>query len=212
MRGVLCEDKVISEERYDEAPEDGKLVIIRFIPEGGRAVAARIRVGGDGLSAPWSSSWAPSRHSHGCSNSACSCSSAESARKPDGLFPTRPSMAPRNRKPSLWSGVHEIPPGAWGTMPIVYGTHYVVPDLGAAPYTEIVGNDQYLRQLFVVGQAGLTLESLKIGETDIDSFNEVEYEVLPAGTPSTLYPRHRYRGIYRYYYETGRRAHENHRS
>tara|TARA_Y100000310_G_scaffold331890_2_gene406358 strand:+ start:1787 stop:6793 length:5007 start_codon:yes stop_codon:yes gene_type:complete len=76
-------------------------------------------------------------------------------------------------------------------IPVVLGEHRVVPALAAQPYTESIGDDQYLRQLFVVGYGPLEIDELKIGETSIDDFDDVEYEIrrgFPGEDPVTLYP------------------------
>lgn len=78
-----------------------------------------------------------------------------------------------------------------GAVPVILGTHRVVPFLAAQPYTENVGNDQYLRQLFVVGYGPVDISSIKLGETPIEHFEGVTIEVRegwPTDTPTTLYP------------------------
>ena len=59
---------------------------------------------------------------------------------------------------------------------LVLGAHRVFPDLGAAGYTEIVGDDQFLRQIFHFGLGALDVDELRIGETALGSFEEVETE------------------------------------
>ena len=61
-------------------------------------------------------------------------------------------------------------------VPKVLGKHRFVPPFGALPYTELVGDDQYLRMLFVWGYGPLNISELKIGETPIEEFDEVEIE------------------------------------
>lgn len=65
---------------------------------------------------------------------------------------------------------------AFGRVPKVLGKHRFVPPLGALPYTEIVGDDQYLRMLFIWGYGPLVISDLKIGETPIEEFDDVEIE------------------------------------
>ena len=62
-------------------------------------------------------------------------------------------------------------------IPVVLGKHRVTPFYGALPYTEDVGDDQYLRALFVVGYGALDITDIRIGETPISEFEDVEYEV-----------------------------------
>ena len=78
----------------------------------------------------------------------------------------------------------------YGPVPKVFGRVRFWPPFGAEPYTEIVGNNQYLRLLFCLGYGPLVLSDFKIGETPIDQFEEVEIEVqagLPTDRPITLY-------------------------
>ena len=62
----------------------------------------------------------------------------------------------------------------WQPVPLLLGRHKIFPPYGAQPYTEIVGNDQYLRLLFCLGYGPIHMEDPKIGDTDINSFNVVE--------------------------------------
>lgn len=80
----------------------------------------------------------------------------------------------------------------YGPVPRVYGRHRIVPPYGARPFTELLGKDQYLRLLFDLGYGPLVLSELKIGETPIDNFDEVEYEIRQGfidDDPLTLYTR-----------------------
>lgn len=79
------------------------------------------------------------------------------------------------RSPSLTGGNNYN--NRYGPLPKIFGTHRVVPPYGADPYTEISGDDQYLRMLFIIGYGPLSISSLKIGETDLDDFSGVEYEI-----------------------------------
>lgn len=87
----------------------------------------------------------------------------------------------------------------FGPIPVVLGKHKMFPPYGAAPYTEILGNDEYLRMLFVWGYGRLKIENIKIGETLLSSdgntvdgqFDGVEIETVEgrAGDPDlTLIP------------------------
>ena len=65
----------------------------------------------------------------------------------------------------------------FGVIPVVLGTHRLAPIYGAQPYTEVVGDDQYLRMLFVVGYGPLEISDLRIGETPIEDYEGVEIEI-----------------------------------
>ena len=77
----------------------------------------------------------------------------------------------------------------WGMVPIVYGKHRVFPTFGAFQYTEIAGDDQYLRVLFT-HQGPVQFSDHRIGTTPIDQFPEVEIETrqgLPGDAALTIY-------------------------
>lgn len=79
----------------------------------------------------------------------------------------------------------------FGVLPQVLGEHRMAPLYGAAPYTEIVGDDQYLRLLFVYGRGPLELSGFRIGETPLEEYEGVELEVREGregDAPITLYP------------------------
>lgn len=78
-------------------------------------------------------------------------------------------------------------------VPQVLGRHRMAPPFGAAPFTEIVGGDQYIRLLFVwgVGPVAIDTATLKIGETPLTDFTDVETEHregYAADAALTLFP------------------------
>lgn len=76
-------------------------------------------------------------------------------------------------------------------VPAVLGRHKHVPPLGARRFTEIVGEDQYLRMLVVWGVGPLKISDVKIGDTPIASFDDVEIEHREgraSDDPITLFP------------------------
>ncbi|MFQ5786189.1 MAG: host specificity factor TipJ family phage tail protein [Alphaproteobacteria bacterium] len=80
----------------------------------------------------------------------------------------------------------------FGVVPRVLGRHRMVPPLGAAPFTEIVGDDQYVRLLFVWGYGPLDLSDFRIGETPLSAFADVQAEHLAgwiSDPPLTLFPK-----------------------
>ena len=90
---------------------------------------------------------------------------------------------------SLTGSSNQLAP--YAPVPRVYGRHLIYPPLAARTYTEVVGNDQYLRLLFCCGYGPLTLADLKIGQTPINQFQGVELEIrygFPDDAPLTLFP------------------------
>jgi len=66
----------------------------------------------------------------------------------------------------------------FGPVPVVLGKHRVFPPYGAQPYTEILGNDEYLRMLFVWGYGRLDISDIKIGETLLSSYTDYDIETV----------------------------------
>ncbi len=73
-------------------------------------------------------------------------------------------------------------------MPIIVGTHRVFPDVGAKPYTEYDGDDQYLYQIFDCGYNDLVCSDFRIGDTPITSFSGVVLEESSTDGVLRLFP------------------------
>lgn len=88
---------------------------------------------------------------------------------------------------SLAGAQNEMVP--WGAVPIVMGTHRITPRMGANPYTEVIAGEQYLRMVLIWGYGPVEVSDIKIGTTDIDSFDHVEWDHDFRGERAlTLYP------------------------
>jgi hypothetical protein len=104
-------------------------------------------------------------------------------------------IAPRTR-PSGNAGRAESPHYAisaarngispFQTVPVVLGTHRMVPPYGAAPYTEIDGNNQFLRFVLIWGYGPVSVSQIKIGNTPLEDYTDVDVEHDFAGSASTL--------------------------
>jgi hypothetical protein len=103
---------------------------------------------------------------------------------------------PKSRIGGNDAGVSPVITGArnearpFGVVPEVLGDHVVAPLYAALPFTEIAGDDQYLRLLFTPGYGPVEISDLKIGDTALDEFEGVEYEFrpgLPDDAPCGLY-------------------------
>lgn len=70
---------------------------------------------------------------------------------------------------------------------VLYGRHIIYPDFAAKPYTEYKDNEQYLHQLHVLTQGYCEVEQLRIDDTPIGSFAEVEYEIVEPNQEVTLF-------------------------
>lgn len=78
-----------------------------------------------------------------------------------------------------------------GVIPSVLGRHRFAPPFLAPTYTEIVGDDQYLICAFLFGYGPLSISELKLGDTPLSEFEDVQYEIregYSTDAPLTLYP------------------------
>jgi len=64
----------------------------------------------------------------------------------------------------------------FGPVPVVLGKHRMHPPYGTKSYTELVGNDEYLRMLFIWGYGPLAISDIRIGDTPIGNFEGVTLE------------------------------------
>ncbi|MGL4960349.1 MAG: TipJ family phage tail tip protein, partial [Inquilinus sp.] len=123
------------------------------------------------------------------------------------LIPPRsPALGASAPSPTYSIGGTRNTGGAWSVIPWVLGRHRMAPVYLARPYTEVVGSDQYLRVMFLWGYGPLRIEDIRIGETAIDDFDDVEYELregLPGDPPTTLYPAQVFEEALSIYLESG---------
>jgi hypothetical protein len=76
-------------------------------------------------------------------------------------------------------------------IPSPMGRIRVAPVYAMQPFQEVIGDEQYMRALFCFGYGRLGISDLKIGDTSIDEFEDVEYELregAPGEDPVTLTP------------------------
>ncbi|WP_371818848.1 host specificity factor TipJ family phage tail protein [Achromobacter sp. SD115] len=79
----------------------------------------------------------------------------------------------------------------WEPMAIVFGQHKVVADIGAKPYSQYVGDTQFLNQIFHFGLQlnSVSLNDYKIGETPVLSFQGVQMQSSdPNSGGLTMFP------------------------
>lgn len=62
----------------------------------------------------------------------------------------------------------------WGVVPVNLGVNRMYPKQAALPYTENIDNDQYLRQLFTWGYGNVTISDLKLGDTLLSNYQNVD--------------------------------------
>ena len=77
-------------------------------------------------------------------------------------------------------------------IPCQYGRHLVYPDLVGDPYQEYAANEQFLFSLFCLGQGEYANEAVRIANTPIANFAEVETEIVAPDGDVTLFWPHVY--------------------
>ncbi|MBN8917730.1 MAG: hypothetical protein J0I31_19205 [Rhizobiales bacterium] len=76
-----------------------------------------------------------------------------------------------------------------GPFPVVLGQHRMAPVFICSPYTEVVGDELYSVGYAVFGHGPLRISNIRIGETPISHFRDVQYELregYPDDEPITL--------------------------
>lgn len=73
-----------------------------------------------------------------------------------------------------------------------YGRVRIWPSYMASPYTQFEGNDQYLYALFCLGLGKYNVHNIKIGDTPISNFDEVQYIIYQPDEKVTLFPTYVY--------------------
>ncbi len=98
----------------------------------------------------------------------------------NALFPVaKPQQQAEDKTTTLYSiGGAQNENQQYGAVPEIFGTHRISPPYAAGSYTEIVGDDQYLRMLFCVGYGPISVSDLRIAETPLSTFEGVSYEVI----------------------------------
>lgn len=85
---------------------------------------------------------------------------------------------------------NDIRPGA--PVPCAFGKHRYAPPFAAQSYTEVVGDNQYIRALFCAGYGPLRITDLRIGETPVSDFEDIDIEIRegrPDDLPVGLFPQ-----------------------
>lgn len=64
-----------------------------------------------------------------------------------------------------------------GAVPVVLGRHRCAPPFACFSHSEIVGDEQYIRAVFCMGEGPVQISDLRIGETSIEEFEDVQVEI-----------------------------------
>lgn len=88
------------------------------------------------------------------------------------------------------------------TVPKVYGTHRIFPNVAASPYSVLKGKkDQYFHAVYDLGLGPLNVGSIRIGDTPIEDFESAEYLLVdPNKAALGTYPGSKsVRSTFKYY-------------
>lgn len=77
----------------------------------------------------------------------------------------------------------------YGVIPRILGTHRVYPDVVGAPYTTLLGKDQYITAVYSFGYGPVNLSDIKIGEDQIQLYNPelATHKMFKAGDQLQIY-------------------------
>jgi hypothetical protein len=77
----------------------------------------------------------------------------------------------------------------YAPVPVVLGKFRNTPPFGARPYSEVRGDSQYVRMLYVWGYGPLTVEDERIGSTSLSEFTDYEKEFRRGYQPNQITPK-----------------------
>lgn len=96
----------------------------------------------------------------------------------NALFPVRAPEQINNPVPGSLNSIQGARNQAdlFGPIPFVLGRHRQAPRIVLPPFTEVAGNDQYLRFGVCWGYGPIDVSDMRIGDTPLSSYAEVEIE------------------------------------
>ena len=195
---IFLDDELIVRDRWDTRPGEGQRVLINVVPMGGDGGKNPLRLilsiavivvgtvfGGPlgvalGLSGKVATAVGTALISVGGSVLI------------NAIAPIRPSSINEQDRDSPNYFIDRARNSArpFESIPSVLGRHRIVPPLGASVYTETLGDKQYLRMVLIWGYGPLAISDLRIGETPIAEFEDVQVETREGREgepPLTLY-------------------------
>ena len=104
----------------------------------------------------------------------------------NALCPPAATGIGQQTTPTQLQGISGVQNSAdpYGAITCVFGTMLLFPKLAARSFTELSGDDQYVRALFDLGYGNLDISELKIWTDDLSNFDNVNYET---GTAPSLF-------------------------
>jgi sulfur carrier protein ThiS len=112
----------------------------------------------------------------------------------NALFPIRmPEMTGTDRSPTYSIGGARNDARPFQPVPVILGTHQHTPPLAARSYTEIFGDDEYLRMMVAWGYGPLEISNIRIGSTPLSAYSIPAEDIqtrqgFPGDAPITVFP------------------------
>ena len=113
----------------------------------------------------------------------------------NAIAPIRPTALPNTSReaesPSYFIDQARNTARPYGTIPVVLGRRRVVPPLAAVPYTEVLGDANFLTMIVCWGYGPLRVSDVRIGDTAIGNFDDVTVQTREGrhlDPDITLYP------------------------
>ncbi len=72
-------------------------------------------------------------------------------------------------------------------IPVQYGRFRQFPDLAASPWVEYIDDEQFLHQLFCLGQGEFDIEDINLGDIPAEEISDLEFELTGPRDPVTLF-------------------------
>ncbi|MGX9390504.1 host specificity factor TipJ family phage tail protein [Nitrobacteraceae bacterium UC4446_H13] len=107
----------------------------------------------------------------------------------NALIPIRPANDEQRKSLNQLSGLRNVA-NPNGPVPAILGTMRYAPPFAATTYTQIIDDDQYLIASFNFGHGPIAFSDIKLGDTPIENFQDVELELrngVPGEPPLKLY-------------------------
>lgn len=180
----MVDDMVIDREQWARAkPREGQLVQVAIVPRGGNGQTAQI-LGSIAIIAATVVATA-----YGGPIAGAAVAGAGQLALNFLVQPPKPKKEKIADVSSVTGQQNQILRD--GVVPKIYGRVRVTPPHGALPYTEVSGDDLYLRVLLVPGHGPLKISDIRVGDTPIGTLGtdfEVETrEGRPGDAAITLY-------------------------
>lgn len=182
---IMIDGQVVPAEKWDMVPANGTRVEYRAVAAGGgllRIIGALAVVVAAAIIAPYLAPLIAPVFGGAATAVATGALTIAGTLMLNAIFPIRPpdtkseSSSAAQRQNLLQGGQNQGAP--YSAIPVVLGQFRYAAPLGATNYVESSPTTSYLRQILVWGYGPLSVEDLRVGDTSINTLDEVEYQTL----------------------------------